>query len=566
MSGSLPADGGMNSPVVNIGSLMTGGIPVSMTGSQRREVRGDGLYETVWPSFGSLQLVKKTTRPSALIPLTVFQLDDELVRAVKLTSRERRFIKFASVEYDGQLYMTPQDFLESVVEQEPRREYGVSPRLKRRVLTSKELEMIRDQTPPLSQSSPQMFRTLRDKGIISYTEYLFLLSILTKPRTGFEIAFNMFDTDGNQRVDKNEFLVKCAAAEIFVHRDDQINEHNEVHMVFDIIVNRVSIQNVTACLQDLQNYKVLTHDDCLMPRRFNQGRGITPRSLLDPSPHLLGAAMRYITNKKNNFALTDQNSFDGRSPTMHLHQKPKSKMEKIFSHAWRGKHGIPDTGSTEDKTPVEAATPYEEYVDDSQGLQRRHLVDTTLIVHFFGKKGKDELQYEGFRKFMENLQTEVLELEFHEFSKGQDTISEVDFAKILLRYTYLDTNEYDMYLDRLLDRIKEEKGITFNEFQVFCQFLNNLEDFTIAMRMYTLADHPISKDEFLRAVKICTGTNLSRHLVHIVFQIFDEDGDGNNEFSSRGSHYLWQRCKSYAKNEGWEAFKSCVKQEMKSPI
>lgn len=46
---------------------------------------------------------------------------DELAKSVKLTSRERRFIKFASVEYDGQLYMTPQDFLESVVEQEPRR-------------------------------------------------------------------------------------------------------------------------------------------------------------------------------------------------------------------------------------------------------------------------------------------------------------------------------------------------------------------------------------------------------------------------------------------------------------
>lgn len=33
-------------------------------------------------------------------------------------------------------------------------------------------------------------------------------------------------------------------------------------------------------------------------------------------------------------------------------------------------------------------------------------------------------------------------------------------------------------------------------------------------------------DEFRRAVKICTGTNLSPHLVHTVFAIFDEDGDG----------------------------------------
>ena len=38
----------------------------------------------------------------------------------KLTPREKRFIMFASVEHDGQIYMTPQDFLESVVDGEPK--------------------------------------------------------------------------------------------------------------------------------------------------------------------------------------------------------------------------------------------------------------------------------------------------------------------------------------------------------------------------------------------------------------------------------------------------------------
>lgn len=33
-------------------------------------------------------------------------------------------------------------------------------------------------------------------------------------------------------------------------------------------------------------------------------------------------------------------------------------------------------------------------------------------------------------------------------------------------------------------------------------------------------------DEFHRAVKICTGTSLSEHVVHTVFALFDEDGDG----------------------------------------
>ncbi|PNF21065.1 Calcium uptake protein 3, mitochondrial [Cryptotermes secundus] len=362
--------------------------------------------------------------------------------------------------------MTPQDFLESVVEQEPR------PRLKRRQLSDRDLDMIRDITPSLKQGSTQMFRSMRDKGIISYTEYLFLLSVLTKPQTGFRIAFNMFDTDGNQRVDKNEFLV----------------------------IRR-----------------------------------------------LMGGTLMYERE-------TDEAT--------------RKVMEKIFSHAWKGKHGIPETiPREEDKRQPQPLV--EDYVDDEQGLQRKHVVDTTLLVHFFGKKGKDEFRFEGFKRFMENLQTEVLELEFHEFSKGHDTITEVDFAKILLRYTHLDTNEYDMYLDRLLDRIKEEKGITFEEFRVFCQFLNNLEDFTIAMRMYTLADHSISKDEFMRAVKICTGTSLSRHLVHTVFQIFDEDGDGQlsyREFIAIMKDRLHRGFKSYAKNEGWDAFKSCVKQEMKTPV
>lgn len=108
-------------------------------------------------------------------------------------------------------------------------------------------------------------------------------------------------------------------------------------------------------------------------------------------------------------------------------------MEKIFSFAWKGKRGIAEDDSGK-------SIP-DQYVDDEQGLQRRHVVDTSLIVHFFGPKGKEELRYEGFKRFMENLQTEVLELEFSEFSKGLPTISETDFAKILLRYTYLDTDE-----------------------------------------------------------------------------------------------------------------------------
>ncbi|XP_075871365.1 calcium uptake protein 3, mitochondrial-like [Nelusetta ayraudi] len=120
---------------------------------------------------------------------------------VYMSAHEHRFRVFSSVEYEGQLYMTPQNFIESVTTSQPRNKKPW------RSLSKQELEKILTDTPPVWRGSSKLFRNLRERGIISYTEYLFLLCILTKPHAGFKIAFNMFDADGNQMVDKREFLV-----------------------------------------------------------------------------------------------------------------------------------------------------------------------------------------------------------------------------------------------------------------------------------------------------------------------------------------------------------------------
>lgn len=39
---------------------------------------------------------------------------------------------------------------------------------------------------------------------------------------------------------------------------------------------------------------------------------------------------------------------------------------------------------------------------------------------------------------MEDLQQEVLEIEFNEFSKGMNNITPIEFAELLLRYTDFD--------------------------------------------------------------------------------------------------------------------------------
>jgi len=349
------------------------------------------------------------------------QIDE---RKKLLTPRERRFIKFSSVEYKGRIYMTPQDFLESVIESEPK------PRLKRRKLNSYEVDSIRVNTPTMKENDCNLFRNCGGKGLISYSEYLFLLTILIKPTSGFRIAFSMLDQDGNHKIDKEEFKI----------------------------------------------------------------------------------------------------------------------LETIFSCASK------ERGNTEHET-------------GDHYLQRDDEVDTSLLVHFFGKQGDIELRFEDFFKFMDNLQTEVLHMEFGEFSKGSSVISELDFARILLRYTFLNSEDYDNILNRLYGRLEEERGISFQEFKDFCQFLNNLDDFQIAMRMYTLADKAITQEEFGRAVYICTGKQLSTHIISVVFQIFDEDGDGlltYQEFVAIMKDRVHRGLKSYSRQEGWEGFKHCIRQEMKS--
>lgn len=63
--------------------------------------------------------------------------------------------------------------------------------------------------------------------------------------------------------------------------------------------------------------------------------------------------------------------------------------------------------------------------------------------------------FPGVFRFMDNLQTEVLEIEFLTYSKGMTTISEEDFAKILLRFTNVEN--ISAYLENVRQCIPDEK-------------------------------------------------------------------------------------------------------------
>uniref|UniRef100_A0A4W5KYC7 Uncharacterized protein n=1 Tax=Hucho hucho TaxID=62062 RepID=A0A4W5KYC7_9TELE len=77
---------------------------------------------------------------------------------VYMSSHEQRFRLFSSVEYEGQLYMTPQNFIESVTMSEPRNK---KPWMS---LTKQELEKILVDTPAVWQGTSKLFRNLRERG------------------------------------------------------------------------------------------------------------------------------------------------------------------------------------------------------------------------------------------------------------------------------------------------------------------------------------------------------------------------------------------------------------------
>ncbi|XP_062855856.1 calcium uptake protein 3, mitochondrial [Trichomycterus rosablanca] len=384
-----------------------------------------------------------------------------------MSAHEHRFRLFSSLEYEGQLYMTPLDFIESVTMSEPKKKKFW------RALKKQDLDKILADTPPVWKGSSRLFRNLNDRGIISYTEYLFLLCILTKPHAGFRIAFNMFDADGNAMVDKREFMV---LEEIFRKKNDKKERGGESDSSSQLNVELYGFQ---------------------------------------------GSASHPVLKK-------DQPQFESRS---------------LWDVLKQGARFILFSDLTEN--------------------EEENVTDTTLLVNFFGKKGKTELNFEDFYRFMDNLQTEVLEIEFLSYSKGMTTISEEDFARILLRYTTVDN--ISSYLENVRQSIPDEKGITFEEFRSFFQFLNNLEDFTIAMQMYNFASRPIGQDEFTRAVYVATGLKLSRHLVNIVFKIFDVDHDDQlsyKEFVGIMKGRLHRGSWGYPGEERFISFKACMKKEL----
>lgn len=126
----------------------------------------------------------------------------------------------------GEILMTPQDFLRSI-----------TPGLKQPDGVG--LDQYKKYNPQLSMEEEtelelphdSIFRKLSSRGLISFSDYIFLLTMLATSRRQFEIAFRMFDLNGDGDVDAEEFsqvqnIIRAGTSWGKAHKDHHKNSYN----------------------------------------------------------------------------------------------------------------------------------------------------------------------------------------------------------------------------------------------------------------------------------------------------------------------------------------------------
>jgi len=152
-----------------------------------------------------------------------------------------------------------------------------------------------------------------------------------------------------------------------------------------------------------------------------------------------------------------------------------------------------------------------------------------LTTYFFGLDGEKKLTIDKFSQFQEQLQSEVLKLEFDRYDPDEaGKIQEVDFADSLLTHAGFPEKKMARMRKRVKKGFKEEEkvGIAFQEFMDFFHFLGHIHDVDTALTFYHVAGASVDQLTFKHVAKTVAGVTLSDHVVDVVYILFDENQDG----------------------------------------
>ncbi|XP_041324029.1 calcium uptake protein 1, mitochondrial isoform X2 [Pyrgilauda ruficollis] len=129
-------------------------------------------------------------------------------------------LKVINEHGESEVFMTPQDFVRSITPNEKQPEnLGLDQFIVKRY-DGKKLSQEREKFA----DEDSIFYALGECGLISFSDYIFLTTVLSTPQRNFEIAFKMFDLNGDGEVDMEEFeqvqsIIRSQTSMGMRHRD-----------------------------------------------------------------------------------------------------------------------------------------------------------------------------------------------------------------------------------------------------------------------------------------------------------------------------------------------------------
>ncbi|KAJ0179989.1 hypothetical protein K1T71_004580 [Dendrolimus kikuchii] len=162
-------------------------------------------------------------------------------------------------------------------------------------------------------------------------------------------------------------------------------------------------------------------------------------------------------------------------------------------------------------------------------------INSALTTYFFGAKLNQKLTIEKFLDFQQQLQKEILSLEFQRKQPDENgRITEADFAELLLAYAGYPAKKKARMLKRVKKTFRDHGvGITKDDYLKFFHLLNNINDVDTALTFYHIAGASIDQPTLRHVARTVAHVDLDPHVINVVFTIFDENMDGqlsNREF------------------------------------
>ncbi|CAF0890440.1 unnamed protein product [Brachionus calyciflorus] len=199
--------------------------------------------------------------------------------------------------------------------------------------------------------------------------------------------------------------------------------------------------------------------------------------------------------------------------------------------------------------------------------------NSNLNDYFFGKDHSVLLTSKKFTDFQEKLQNEVIKMEFDfcdtKEKNGEKIITELIFCEMILAYAGFSSGKTKKMLKRIskiYDDDENSKGITLKDYEEFFKVLRCIHDIDTALKFYTIAGASIDKIILKHVAKTVAKSDLSDHVIDVIFNLFDEDGDGklsHKEFI-KVMKKRWSRGLETPKDTGFlkfmEAIGTCSKE------